>query len=462
MNDRDRQDGPQPPPMLILGRDQPDVEDTTPEQVRRQQEQAQREIEQQQLLAKEEIERDRARTERELNRQQAEIDRAQRELDKHERHLRKKMSQQGLAQAGVPLVRVSTPPRVRSTFGNSTMARVLTGAAVVSVLVTGVLAGQVDGDPEAVASFVAADEERAAWQQIGLQLDEDTSAHLAGQKVDLIDGVPATLALVDAAATAYPLQNSYYADSLRDGVTLVLQDGVNPVNALTTWTSLRDGTDYAVSRRDVERLRDTALATSPLAPIAGTIALGALLLLLILAWRARAWSSLALVVAAAACGIALVAQLGASTPVKVAAQAHQSALSAAGDATDLIQRDLETAYRLRNSYRSDTGYWTDAQRLEDLGESSGRTAYVQARTELGEAIDTPQVYAAGVAVSRAGQVVMDERAATVAAARADVVSSLDRASLSPLSLALGALSALLAASALAVDTVRRRREKDTA
>lgn len=462
MNDRDREDPQQPPPMLILGRDQPDVEDTTPEQVRRQQEQAQREIEQQQRLAKEEIERDRARTERELGRQQDAIDRAQRELYEHERHLRKKMSQHGLAEAGVPLVRVSTPARVRSTFGNSTMARVLTGAAVVSVLVTGVLSGQVDGDPEAVTSFVAADEERAGWQQIGLQLDEDTSAHLAGQDVELIDGVPATLALVDAAATAYPLRNSYYANSLRDGVTLVLRDGVNPVSALTTWTSLRDRTDYAVSRTDVERLRDTALATSPLAPMAGTIAVGALLLLLILAWRARAWTSLALVAAAAACGVALVAQLGASTPVKVAAEQHQEALSAAGDATDLIQRDLETAYRLRNSSNTDTGYWTESQRLEDLGESPGRAAYVQARTELAGAIDTPQVYAAGVTLSRAGQVVMDERAAAVAAARADVVSSLDRVAPSPLNLTLGALSALLAASGLAVDAVRRRGKKEEA
>src|SRR5690606_41966052 len=70
--------------MLILGQDHPDVEDTTPEELRRQEERAREEIERKRREAQEEIERTRREAEREI----AELEKQKaRELREREREL---------------------------------------------------------------------------------------------------------------------------------------------------------------------------------------------------------------------------------------------------------------------------------------------------------------------------------------------------------------------------------------
>ncbi|OLT39909.1 hypothetical protein BJF86_06620 [Serinicoccus sp. CNJ-927] len=106
-------------PMLVLGEDLPDVEDTTIEELRAQEaalEQQRRELaeqaEQERDLARQRLASQRREVERELARRQREIDDAERRLVRTERRLRRQAARMG-QEDRVP--RVSTTRTTRSS-----------------------------------------------------------------------------------------------------------------------------------------------------------------------------------------------------------------------------------------------------------------------------------------------------------------------------------------------------------
>lgn len=424
----DRRDDP--PPMLVLGEDRPDVHDTTPEELRRQRqelERARRELKAQAQKAREEAEdqlrrqreeaearlrEERLEAERELARRQRKLDDAERRIVRTERRLRKKAREQGTS---IPtLLRGDDPdgdrdgrtrggrarggrsgggfgrsPRTGADAGGSTspngllagaarrssrplppLPRMLLLAAAASGLV---VAGAVTSlDPPTTAevdAFVASDEAFAGWLRAGAALDEEVTSYLASGEAQTDPLSSVELAGGAHAAAPGPYRPDSYLEAFEESMApLLLSAGSNPQRVLSTWQETRDRAGYAVSAFEVGEARD-ALDRDRVWPT--LLLLGAVLAVGGLVWvlvRGGSPVGAGLALLALVPAALVLTEQGRHLDVEPGIEAHDLHLRGAGGARDLVGRDLAVVLGTRNldSWESED-YWTDRRPDGDEG-----------------------------------------------------------------------------------------------
>lgn len=395
-------------PMLIIGEDRPDVEDTTPEELRRQREEAQREIAEARRRAQEEIERKRREAERELAelerakereiaRRQRELDEAERTLYKRETRLRRKVSASG----GTPKARlVEKPPRVPlSQKGLRRSSRAITVAAATGVaLVVGLFTAAPGGGPDVRTEIVDTDRSRVLWLQSGLAADEMIAQRMAGREVaPEADGTWPNVRLAQEASAVYPGRD-FYADRAEESTARMMAEGTTDVRALTLWSEVHREAGYAVGPWEVEDLVEEARGPdgwSYLLLGAGVLGLVALA---VLALVARSWVSLPVLVVATGLAVAALSVVAAgNAEVRGAAAAHESADDALDEVHDQLGRDLEVAYGIStSSYAQRPEFWTDDPFYGD--EVPGAQTYLAARQDMADSLEQGEQAVAEAAV----------------------------------------------------------------
>lgn len=478
---------PHDAPMLVLGEDREDVEDTTAEELARQRqelEEQRRRMEQEARRRREEAEaeaarlrreaeeklaRERRETEIELARRQREIDDAERELERRRRRLQKETGR--TAHVEVRPTRRSGR-KDRESDGNSLLAAVdrRSGTPVPRLGRAGALAAlaaalvalgaplSIDPPPpEAVQEFVAQDEARIAWADTGLALDRDVLAYLAGEDVTVDGQVPSV-----ARAEALTDGDDYYLDPFVNGVGPLLEaPGSTPQRVLSAWTEARDAARYSVSSYDVDRAAE-ALDTDSALPT--WMLLGAVVSTGVLGYGLLRGGSR---VGAGLAGLALVPtvmllvdgdrHLDVEDPIA----RHEVAMESSESLHRQLGQDLQVVLGTRTieSYQRDT-YWEESGWLNDVGPDV-LEVYAAARAPL-QAVDLRNLpleesVPHAESLVEAGEEALQAQHELVARARTEVVagtvSDLDLGRYVPTALAAGLLPLL----ALIPAIVRRQK-----
>jgi|GEM_PF-4263554 len=255
MSRREREE-PDLPPMPVIGENRPDVEDTTVEELRRQQDEAQAQ----------------------LRRRQADLDRIERRLE--QRH--------GIStvQRELDLEQQQRARRARGGLRSSVPAFWVALAAI-GLLVAGTITAGTDPDLEGWEEIARADEARVAWLSVAVAADQAWALTGAGDTMTPRDGGSADpVALMEEAA----LLEGTYDD--RQQVTTATVEGLaappGSTRAASAWSTVHStATGVVESGRVSDEFHEHVRQGS--APVL-LVALGALavLVVLVLALRLRA------------------------------------------------------------------------------------------------------------------------------------------------------------------------------
>jgi hypothetical protein len=421
---RDAEEGA---PMLVLGEDRDDVEDTTAEELARQREELEerrRRLEDEARIRREEAEAEADRLRREaeeklaeerrlaeveLARRQREIDEAERRLYRTERRLRKKAQASGghVPDVSSGLRRSSRTSSRSGPGGRRRFSSLLAAAerrssvpvprmgraALLSLAATGlVVVGAVTSvdppAPEAVEDFVTMDEARVAWLETGITLDGEVVRYLGGEDVTQDDG--SLTSVTQATEASLTTGDSYNLRSFEEVLPPLLSEpGTNPQRVLSAWVESRRDADYAAPTYEIDDVAET-LDSDRVFPT--LLLMGGLLSVAGLAFvLARGGSR----VGAGLAGLALVpvgmliADQDRHLDVEPALTRHEDALDGASDIYDLLGRDLETVHgtRVPDSYERET-YWEGLHYLdEELLPVEPAAVYTAAREAL-DGVDT--------------------------------------------------------------------------
>lgn len=457
-------------PMLILGDDRPDVEDTTPEQLRRQHEEAQREIAEARRRAEQEIERQRREAEREIERleqekerelaaRQRDLDEAQRTLFRRESKLRRRVSASG----GTPKKRlVSRPTRPSLSergLRGSGWAQLL-GLGGAAALLVGLLAAVPAGDGEELRSeVVAATESRATWLRSGLASDEIIALRMAGQEVPTgADGTYESVRLAREAELLSP-GNEHYVEEMESSTELMADAGASDVRALSTWAEARRSAGYAIGSWEVPDLAEESRGPGAWSYVLLTVGVLGLLGLAVLALVAGSWVPLAVIVVALGLAVTSLSMVGvADAGLRGAAAAHEEADDVAGEVYDQLGSDLEVVYGTSSSifsFREE--YWARNPFYGDTPAVAGD--YVAERHAMGDLMEADdQVMAEGaLGLVEVGRSVLDAQLPVVGSAGVELADELARARSAWVpAFGLGALGAVLGAVGLVLSRGRGR------
>ncbi|GAA5161501.1 hypothetical protein [Ornithinimicrobium tianjinense] len=457
-------------PMLVLGEDRLDVEDTTPEQLRRQHEEAQREIAEARRRAEQEIERKRraaqreieqleAEKERELAARQRELDRAQRTLFRRESTLRRKLSASGGTPKERLVSRPPTPPLRERGLRGSGWAQVL-GLGGAAALLVGLLTAVPSGDGEELRSeVVAATESRATWLRSGLASDEIIALRMAGQDVPTgPDGTYESVRLAREAELLSP-GNEHYVEEMESSTEAMVDADTSDVRALSTWAETRRSAGYAVGSWEVGDLADEARGPDAWSYVLLAVGVLGLLGLCVLALVAGSWVSLAMVVVALGLAVTSLSVVGvADADLRRATAAQDEAADVADEVYDQIGRDLEVVYGISTSiYSFREEYWAHRPFYGDVPAVAGD--YVAERARMGELMEADeQVMAEGaLGLVAVGRTVVEAQLPVARSAGVELADELARArSAWAPAFGLGALGAMLAAVGIALSRGRGR------
>lgn len=468
MSDTDRggRDGADERPMLVLGDDLPDVEDTTPEQLRRQQQQARREIEEARRQAQEEIERARREAERELEERERELDRTQRKLYRRESKLLRRQPKGGSTSTRLVPAPAKKPLAQRGLV-RSGGAWLAASAAVLCLLVTALTA---PGAPSraSLAELEGTDEARVLFLSSAAAATEAITQRLAGREVPP-GSVVEHVDLAEEAFAAMPEKDDYLyrnagrtLERVRTQSGEIFSEDASDVRALTLWGQMHQELGYAVSQSDVRTVREGLMPGAGAAGSMGALATLALGALVLMALRARAWTSLALAGGATVLAVlAFVAVLSGAggDALDQAAEDHDRTHLFLANVHREIYDDLSVAYGTSTSSASIAGeHWADEPFwLPPEGADVG--PYLEARASLGRAtgMDEPTVADAAMDLAGAGRALLGQQFLGVEQAREDLVDELrDSGPGRNVTAALAAGSALLAGAALLLSRGRRQ------
>ncbi|WP_298885556.1 hypothetical protein [uncultured Serinicoccus sp.] len=393
--------------MTIIGEDLPDVEDTTVEELRAQQEQLEQARRDLAERAREERERaeqqlaaERRRAERELARRQREIDDAERRLLRTERRLRQEAASSGRGVDLPPRPRRRAARRSDSELLDAARAELDTrvprlgfaaalalGAGLLLALGSTLSADRVE--QEQTQTFTVLETAQADLRDAVSSLDTELVRYATGDPVPLDDA--GQLASVTAALEVLGREgiDPYAAERLAEAGPELSGDAVSPVRAATSWQDTRQDMAYAVSPWEVEDEVEELAPGSAL----GTLLLWAGALVLVVAavvlLRAGARVASAFFVLAALATSLLVVQ-DAQPGWRRAVVAHEEAADRPADLQSVVEDDLEILVGLRTlapweTEDDDYGYWTTEYRLEESGADPDGTV-AQARADLGRAL----------------------------------------------------------------------------
>lgn len=446
VSDDDRrggQGGDDERPMLILGESRPDVEDTTPEELRRQEEEARREIERQRRELQEEIDRKRreaqaeiaemeARKERELRERERELEETQEKLYRREsRMLRANRQQADVAAARRRLVK--KPPQRPLRERGLRRSRGAVSLAVVAALGLG-LGGLISlGSSTGAADRAELDrsaQARVLYLQSGLELDQAVVDRLDGRPVAVGDGgsLPGQ-ALREEAVALVPSSAPNDPEQREDDIATMVDEGTGTVRALTLWTRARQDADYGVPRHELKDMRERVLGVGGLPLALVVLGLVAAATLAVMAGVARSWFSLGALVLAAVLGAVALPGVasGAGGQVRSAAEAGDVADLELGQVYTRIGQDLQAAYGAStSSFANDADYWT-RDWFYDVEETPALESYVEARAAVGRAEGDEATYAAATDLLAAGRELFEERLPAAVQAREDLTAALGEA-----------------------------------
>lgn len=486
--------GADDPPMLMLGEDRPDVEDTTAEELARQRQEleerrrqleeedrrrrheAEKEAERLRLEAEKKLGEERRQAEVELARRQRELDDAERRLDKTERRLRRKAQGSG-GQVFAVSTRTTRPtrsPRTRTRNPLLAAAERRSGVPVPRMPVAVVLALVASGltvagaiasidapASEAVDSFVTLDETRVAWLDAGVTLDGEVVRYLAGEDVTSADGTLPSL--VQAEAASLTTRRDWYLETFQETLApLVVEPGSNPQRVLSAWHDSRDAAGMAVPYyevNDAAEALDTDRALPTWLLLGGMVAVGGLAYSLA---RGRTWVGAGLAGLALVPGGMVVADQDRHLDVEPALAAHDEAADVVRDVYDQVGRDLEVVYGTRALDRwEQENYWVRSGGIdEETVNGAALDVYSEARGALAEvdirALTIEESLPYAEALIEAGSALLATETASLVDARgavvAGTVSDLD---VGPY-VAATAAAALLPLAALVPAAMRRR------
>ncbi|WP_022921557.1 hypothetical protein [Ornithinimicrobium pekingense] len=461
MSEDDTQRGPERP-MLILGDDLPDVEDTTPEELRRQQEEARREIERQRRELQEEIERRRreaereiaemeAQKERELRERERDLERTQKKLYRRESRLLSTVRRKGRPVPERLVQRPARPPLRERGLRRSGLGVCLGLVAALGIGVAGTAAGT-GSDPETAAELEAMDRAMVLHMRSGLTADEVVAARMAGQPLPSAeDGSVPGEAFVDEAVALAP-DSRRYGERTLERIEQVADEQTGTVRALTLWSQARDEAGYAVGSWDVADLREEAADEGAGPLVLGIVGLVALLVLLAMAVAVKAWVAVPVLLVATVLGVGVLpaAATGVTNGVGQAAEDHDVASEALEDVYEQVGRDLEAAYGVStSSYAGLPEYWVEDP-FYDIPEPGTLQDYLRAREAVGEADGDEATYAAAADLAATGRTAFEARVPAVEETRARILDGLagsgDRAW--PVLLGLGAAALVVAGVAV--------------
>lgn len=435
MSDEDER-GPERP-MLILGQDYPDVEDTTPEELRRQEQRAREEIERKRREAQEEIERKRREAEREiaelekqkareLRERERELEQTQKKLyDRETKLLRKARATSGQKPARV----VQRPPSrpLRYTGLRSHGFAVLLAFLAAGGIVLGGLTGGSSIGEETLAEVDSLDQARVHYLRAALEIDEAMAARMAGEP-GAAGSVPGSSSIEEALALAS--ESDYYGSRTLEQAEGMVDESIGTVRSLTLWEEASTGATYAVAAYEVEDLYEDDLTWSVGSIVWVSIGLAALLALIVMAVLARSWVSVALLVLGAGLAISLYPVL-AGGPTRTAIEAaenHRAADDVVDDIVDQVHDDLTVVYGTsRSSLSRRADYWdTEAYyySLEPEGDPH-LTAYFEAREAVGEAEGEEESYAAAIGLVAAGREAFEAHVSGLEQARGEMLRAMD-------------------------------------
>lgn len=463
---RDDHDPQDERPMLVLGENVPDVEDTTPEELRRRAEEAEREIEARRREAEAEIAEQRRQAEAELRRQQLEVDRRERELQREARRL---------ARTGGTVPRASRrsadrsrEPLLKRPFHRSWPAAVLALTAA-GAMAMAAFRGAGHTDHRALQDFRTSQHTYTEWQQAGLQMDVDVFGHLAGETTVPENGEPPSVGMVKATVARAPdLVPDYYVEKVDEMMSVAVAPDASPVRSLANWQDSRSSAGYAHSVYQVERDRAALTEGSGAARSWSVIALVLLIALLVLAFLTSTLAGAALaLLGAVLAGVALFSS-PAPGPVAAAEEAHATELKQVRDLSDEIEHKLVGAIGMQpGSWLQDPTYW---EWDEDLGVPDGPQlqALVELQDELGRltiaGAPTEEIYPVAFDYARTAQPVLDLQLEELEAARQDLDAALTRPQDQVTAFTLAALAgvpvALAAYAAGAVQSSRAQTRPD--
>lgn len=396
--------------MLVLGEDQPDVEDTTAEELARQKAElearrrrleeedqrrrkaAEQEAQELRREAEERLARERREAEIELARRQREIDDAERRLERNRRRLAKQSGSTSSTTTNRPTKRAR---KKEKDEGNSLLAAIdkrsgmpvpkLGRASTLAVAAAALIALgaplSIDPPPgEAVEEFAAQDEARIGWLETGLTLDRDVVDYLAGEDV-VVDGEVPSVAQAQQATDP----SDYYLDTFVEGIGPLLEEPAStPQRVLIAWSDAREGTRYSVSSYDVDRAAE-ALDTDRALPT--WMLLGALVATGGLAYGLfRGGTRVGAGVAALALvptGM-LVANGDRHLDVEEPIAQHAAAMGGSEDLYRQLEQDLAVVLGTRSLERHERDdYWEQTNRVnEEEVDPTALEGYAAARLEL--------------------------------------------------------------------------------
>lgn len=435
MSDTDDRNGPERP-MLILGEDTPDVEDTTPEELRRQAEEARREIERQRRELEEEIERKRreaereiaemeAQKERELRERERDLERTQKKLYRRESRLLNKVQMKGRPLPERLVERPARRPLRERGLRRSGLGVCLGLVAALGIGVAGTAAG-IGSDPETAAELDALDQAMVLHLRAGLTADEVVAARMAGRPLPSAgEGSVPGQAFVEEGIALAP-DSRRYGERTLERIEQVADEQTGTVRALTLWSQARDEAGYAVGSWDVADLREEAADEGPGPLVLGIVGLVALLVLVAMAIALKAWVALPVLLVATALGVGVLpaAATSVTNGVGQAAEDHDAASEAMEDVYEQVGRDLEAAYGVStSSYADRSEYWVEDP-FYDIPEPGTLRDYLQAREAVGEADGDEATYAAAADLAAAGRAAFEARVPAVEAARARMLEGL--------------------------------------
>ncbi len=460
-------------PMLVLGDNRPDVEDTTPEELRRQQEEAQREIARQRRELQEEIDRRRREAEREIAELEATKERELRERERELEETQEKLYRREtrLMRANRTSTRTTAParrlvkkparrPLRERGLRTSGAALTLTVIAALGLGVGGLVSLGSGTSPALRAELDRTDEARILYLRSGLELDQAIVERLNGDPVTLGEGgsLPGA-ALRQEAVALVPGSAPYDPQQAEERIGSMVDEGTGTVRALTQWSQARQDADHAVPRYEVRELREEATGQGGLALALVILGLVALLALAAMAAVARAWVALPVLVVSAVLGALAIPAVSTGVGGKVAqaAEDHDAADKALGDVYSRIGRDLEAAFGTSmSSLASSPDYW-ERSPFYDTEPTPALESYLQAREAVGQARGDEATYAAAAVLLEAGGEAFTERVPPVEQARERLVAGLGETPPRGTTLLLTLGGAALAATGLVLSPGRKEK-----
>lgn len=402
-----------PLPMLVLGEDVDDVEDTTPEQLRRQAEEAEREIADRRRRAEAEIEAERARAQQELRIRQQEVDRRERALRRSERRVGRNHGSRRPGHGGV---------QKRAANPHWWVAISALGG-VVTLFTAGVLSGGHTDHP-ALNSYRDEQLTYVHWQRAALQVDLDVARRLDGQAMTTVGDDTASVGLIRQSVEGSDETPRYYIDRAADAMAVVSDPGTSPEAVLAQWWELRELPESAApaSTHDAKLAEMTDVDAAPY-----ILAIAAMALFASLAVIAFTNASVLVgVLGVLAAVMAIVVGTAAPAPDRVerAVQAHQEEMAEVRALVDEVGTTLGDAYL----HTSANAAWNIELGEDEAGTPAGQ-AFVSAQEALEEATRTgedEQVYAAAVTYVESAQELLEVRIADLEEARVAVDDSLAR------------------------------------